>query len=185
MSGAGSSHACDLLDRDRLRYSYAMNLRLVLGSLLLIACGKKDAKEEPFANFLAPVGAQIWPACTSENDGKRFLVHGYVRPQSTTTVEDGKVNLDFYEKPNGEGRSFPVEMKEGKHVRFETADAKKKFFGGSMGTSASLVGVTLVTNKGDAKLDEKVGVIVEQKVLTKFQSKEISACTLTVDEITK
>jgi hypothetical protein len=151
---------------------------------LCISC-KKPPLEASWAQFYSSTpGDWMYPLCQKENDGKRYLLRGYLRPQANTTVEGDKVQMDFFEKGDS-GPSIALEMIEGKHVKFDTADMKNKWHGGGMNREGKITGVTLLTKQGDARLDEKVGVIVEQKVLLKFKSDEISACQLFVDDITK
>jgi hypothetical protein len=157
----------------------------LFGTLALSGC-KKAPTEEPLSNFVSPkVGEWIYPLCKKENDGKRYLIRGYLRPGDTVSIEDGKLSMNLYGSAEGSGPSVGIELVEDKHVKFETGDMKNKWKAGGMQKEGKILGVTILTNKGNASLDEKVGVVVEQKVLTKFQSDEISACQLFVDEITK
>lgn len=53
------------------------------------------------------------------------------------------------------------------------------------GTEGRITGVRLRTAGGPVGLDTEVGVVLTQKVLTGFQSKEVTGCVLSVDEIVK
>jgi hypothetical protein len=163
-----------------LRFGFATVL-----SLALLAC-KKAPTEEPLSSFSSPkIGEWIYPLCKKENDGKRYLVRGYLKLSNETTIENDKLSLSLYEKPDGTGTSTQLELVEGKHIKFDTAEVKNTWRAGGVSKHGKVIGVTVLTNNGNASVEERIGAIVEQKVLTKFQSDEVSACQLVVDELTK
>lgn len=157
---------------------------LMLVCTATLASCKPAPVSEPLSSFASPtVGEWLFPACKKENDGKRYLVRGFLKPRQTTTLEGDRLSMDLYDSAAGEGRSTELELVEGKHVKLATTDLRNAWKGGAMGKQGTLAGVTLLTTSGDVPLATEVGVVVQLKVLTKFQSDDISACQLMVEEL--
>lgn len=162
---------------------------LVLSLVAGVAACKKAPTSSTVAALVAPVGQVVGPTCTVDNDGARYLVRGFVRLPPEVKVENDKLTLELYEKleadGRGAGRALTIDLVEGKHIEFDTADVRARFVVRGSGTEGRITGVRLRTAGGPVGLDTEVGVVLTQKVLTGFQSKEVTGCVLSVDEIVK
>lgn len=166
-------------------------MRLHITSLLLLllpGCAK-EARPEKVENLVAPIGQSIGPLCKPDNDGARFLVRGYLRLPSTVKIEGDKLDLELYGRVDGQGdgdgRSLSIELREGKHIEFDTADVKSTFFAGRSGSKGRITGVRLRTRQGPAPIDGEVAVTLEQKVIQNVMTKATSGCTLSVVDLSQ
>ena len=157
-------------------------------SLSVSACGQ-SATPIGFDPLRTAPGQIIAPLCTADNDGKRFILPGFLQPRASMTSKKGVVDFDFFEKldANGQGggASIIVDVIEGKHVKLDIEQSKKAFKGGQMITQSVVGSVTLLTTDCDAKITDKVNLVFDQQVIKHFQTKAITACTLTVAELRK
>jgi hypothetical protein len=157
----------------------------------LSSCGGKPAQPGDFSKFLPEVGKIIAPICTQENNGARYILTGVFKLPDSSTISDGKVDLDFYQKLDkdgkGEGRSLSVTVKTPGDINdiWSTAeDVKGKGFRTEEGTIAESA-LVIHTKNGDAKAGDLLQVTVQLDTITQFQSKEITACTISFVEAEK
>lgn len=152
----------------------------------VLSCSK-PATPAALSEFQMPIGTSKFPACTVENEGKRFELSGTLVMNGDVRVSDGKLSLALYEKAkNGEGSGAYtyVELKDGKHIEFDVKNVKTKSAGYRRSESKGTIEeVTVHTTSGDAALDEPVKVVVELTAQRVFQQKEIFGCTLEVIEL--
>ena len=103
--------------------------------------------------------------------------------------QGAKLDLELYGRVNGQGdgdgRSLPIELREGKHIEFDTADVKSTFFAGKSGSKGRITGVRLRTRQGPAPIDGEVAVTMEQKVIQNVMTKATSGCTLSVVDLSQ
>lgn len=148
------------------------------------ACSK-PATPAALSEFQMPIGTSKFPACTAENDGKRFELSGVLVIDGDVKVSDGKVTLALHEKSDGGAYTY-VELKDGKHISFDVSDVKWKSAGyRRQEGKGAIQGVTLHTTSGDAELDAPVKAVVELSVQRVFQQTEIFGCALEVIELRK
>ena len=151
-------------------------------SLLLLAACSKAAEPGELADFVGGPG-RLAAACVEANDGKRFVVDGHLVPGGDVSVTDHRVDLQLSADAEGQGPAPVMQLKEGTHVDFATADAKFDFRGGRAGTTGTLTGVTLHTDKGDATPADRLGVVFDVEVIRQFQTSQITACVYKVVEL--
>ncbi|MBL9104226.1 MAG: hypothetical protein JNL82_24985 [Myxococcales bacterium] len=164
-------------------------MRALPSLLLLLAACSKTAEPGKLLDFVPPTPGSQAPACVAANDGKRFVVDGYVGKDGDVTVDDGKVSLDVAEGfADGEqtGKSFPVELKDGTHVKFDVANEKAAVGPAVLTTTkGDLQGIRLLTTAGEASPADKLGVVFDVEVVKHFQTGEITACVWHVVELHK
>lgn len=160
-------------------------MRLCLSiSLLLLAACSKTAEPGKLADFIGAPG-KLEAACVDANDGKRFVIDGHVIPSGDVSVTDRRVSLRLSEDAEGLGLTAVIRLKDGTHVDFAVADVTSTFKGGQSGTTGTLTGVTLHTDKGDATPADRLGVVFDVEVIRQFQTNAITACIYDVVELRK
>jgi hypothetical protein len=161
-----------------------MRHKTILVTLLLAAsCGSKPAQPGDFTKFIpVKVGDQIAPICTKENSGNRYILEGVLKLPDSSSISDGKTNLDLYQKLNaekeGEGPSLQVEVKTPGDINDIWASAegvKGKGYNTEEGT-ISEEALIIHTKDGDVKAGDSLKVTVEIEVIKNFQTDAVSAC---------
>lgn len=156
--------------------------------LLFVGCSKTPEPAQ-IADFISATPGELEPACVETNDGKRFIVEGYVGPSGDVRVSDGIVNLYIGDKVDGAeivGNSFAAEFKDGKHAKFDVTNQRDKSVGPLRSeTEGQLQGVTLLTTTGDATPADRLAVVFDFEVVKHFQTGKITACRNHVVELRK
>lgn len=153
-------------------------------ALLLLAACSKTAEPAQIADFATGLGKTIASACVPANDGKRYVIDGYLLPSSVVSADADGASLNLYgamKDGEGQGESVAVNVKEGSFVDFGLKDRKSSF----RGDEATITDITLHTTGGDVKVDQRVGVVFDLDVIQHFQSGEVTACELAVVELRK
>lgn len=162
----------------------------LLAFLLAASCGSKPAQPGDFSKFIPEVGKLIAPICTRENNGNRYTLEGVFK-LSGSTISDGRVDLDFYQRldaeNNGEGRSLPINVKTPGDINDIWATAEGVKGKGYLTEEGKISETALVihTKDGDAKAGDALKVTVELETILQFQSKEVSACVFKFVEAEK
>ena len=165
----------------------AVMSRVVVAVMLLCAC-KPAPVGATFEQFRSPVGAMVEPECRLENDGKRYALEGFLQlGESVTIDEHDQVDLELAANADGADRPVTITVKNGSDIddlRSQFQNEKGAGYRRSQGELRSDALRIHATN-GTATASDRVRVVFEQKVLTAFQSKDVSACVHRFVEATR
>jgi hypothetical protein len=162
----------------------------VAGLLLLVAFSwlpdcKGEGAPAAFEKFIPPIPPpggplQLEEMCTAANDGKRFAVEGYLQLPGNTMLRDGKADLAFYARIDGNGRgagrSFRVDVTSPGDIEDLWAAATDKR-GISMKTASIDPDALRIKVKGGvATPRDKIKLTIDVTAIKHYQTGAITAC---------
>jgi hypothetical protein len=158
---------------------------LVLAAIAWLPDCKGEGAPGTFEKFLPPLPYKpgvFEEMCTSDNDGKRFWVDGYLQLPSSLSISDGKTRLDFFARIDsngrGTGRSISVDVSSPGDIDDLWASATGKKSAGFRSQKAQIDPDALRINakNGVATARDKIKLTFDISAIRHFQTGAITAC---------
>ena len=158
---------------------------LVLAAIAWLPDCKGEGAPGTFEKFLPPLPYKpgiFEEMCTSDNDGKRFWIDGYLQLPSSLSISDGKTRLDFFARIDGNGRgsgrSISVDVTSPGDIDDLWASAMGKKSAGFRSQKAQIDPDALRINakNGVATARDKIKLTFDVSAIRHFQTGAITAC---------